>query len=498
MILGGSSDSKLFRIVREKHSLCYTVNSRYLNVNSLLLITAGINKEDYNRAKNIYTRLGATEEIKTATSTMLGFYTKNNFSHYSSAYIENPQAPFINLLKIVNPNSPISVEKLQLSNVMLNGYWDTSNLSGERIYLKNNKLYNDLRSNSYNLNIYQTRGIELCRINNAMQAAKCIQKSTPPINLDNNKFNLTQKTILLTTQWLESTGLITGINPILKVISFLGINKDITPLNFSTQNLYVYDSLKVFDIISRDIRNNNGNNAYIAVIDIPSDLYIYNSLCSLKPVSEWIGLSDSNTSQINKRKAYAEQVNCLFGKLENFIQELQKSSKLSQTKIVIIGLDNPTELFTTPSGKFYQDFKAQKQISMAIYDPKNNNPSTDNRICPASEIIGENILKQNACQDMNGLKISDNLKSEIRETNTKEQPSEQEINNALNRFKRWYQAWAGHNQVNNLMIEPTIPLEKTIKEENTVTINEAPIAKNIEEILAIIFWYKFSSLSNSQ
>ena len=56
MILGGSSDSKLFRIVREKHSLCYTVNSRYLNVNSLLLITAGINKEDYKKTVSLIKR----------------------------------------------------------------------------------------------------------------------------------------------------------------------------------------------------------------------------------------------------------------------------------------------------------------------------------------------------------------------------------------------------------------------------------------------------------
>ncbi len=479
----------------------YILSNAYFNPNSHNFKTIQANGNDFTHpnGKNIvfiafpkltsYNNLhklsqvpGATNEIKTASSALLGFYTKNNFTHYSAAYIENPQNPFLNLLKILNPNSPLSTEKLQLSNVILNGYWDTSNLAGEKIYLKNNKIYNELRNNSYNINVYQTRGIELCRINNAMQAAQCTIKSTPPINLDNKKFNLTQKTLLLTTQWLESSGIITGINPILKGLSFLGINKDITPLNFSPQKLYVYDSPKVLDLISRNIKNNEGNNAYFAVIDLPSDLYIYNNLCSLKPVSEWVSLQDTDVSLSTKRKAYAEQISCLYGKLENFIQELQKSSKLSETKIIIIGLDNPTELFPASSGDFYQDFKNQKQISLAIFDPEINKASTNSKICPAADIIGNYILQKSNCTEFNGLKISDNLKSEISKRNAKEQALEQEVTNSVNRFKRWYQAWAGHNQVNNLMIEPTIPLEKTNKEENEVIIKEAPIAQTIEEL----------------
>ena len=49
-ILGGSPDSKLFQNVREKNSLCYTVSSVSQPLVSVLLIHAGINADNYDRA----------------------------------------------------------------------------------------------------------------------------------------------------------------------------------------------------------------------------------------------------------------------------------------------------------------------------------------------------------------------------------------------------------------------------------------------------------------
>jgi len=48
-ILGGSPDSKLFKNVREKESLCYSISSSNLSLNGLFIIKAGINKEDYDK-----------------------------------------------------------------------------------------------------------------------------------------------------------------------------------------------------------------------------------------------------------------------------------------------------------------------------------------------------------------------------------------------------------------------------------------------------------------
>lgn len=49
-ILGGSPDSKLFKNVREKNSLCYSISSSGQPLNSILLIMAGIDAKDFDKA----------------------------------------------------------------------------------------------------------------------------------------------------------------------------------------------------------------------------------------------------------------------------------------------------------------------------------------------------------------------------------------------------------------------------------------------------------------
>lgn len=52
-ILGTTPSSKLFQNVREKESLAYTVRSRYYRFKNILVIYAGINKENYQKALDL-------------------------------------------------------------------------------------------------------------------------------------------------------------------------------------------------------------------------------------------------------------------------------------------------------------------------------------------------------------------------------------------------------------------------------------------------------------
>lgn len=54
-ILGGSSTSRLFNNVREKSSLCYTINATTNASNSIFTIHAGIDKENYERVVKLIT-----------------------------------------------------------------------------------------------------------------------------------------------------------------------------------------------------------------------------------------------------------------------------------------------------------------------------------------------------------------------------------------------------------------------------------------------------------
>ena len=50
IILGGGPDSILFKEIREKNSLCYSIYSSYNKLDNNIIITAGIDKDNYNSA----------------------------------------------------------------------------------------------------------------------------------------------------------------------------------------------------------------------------------------------------------------------------------------------------------------------------------------------------------------------------------------------------------------------------------------------------------------
>ncbi len=57
LILGGYSDSKLFQEVREKNSLCYVINSVPNKLDNLIIIRAGIDKENYKKTLSLIDKI---------------------------------------------------------------------------------------------------------------------------------------------------------------------------------------------------------------------------------------------------------------------------------------------------------------------------------------------------------------------------------------------------------------------------------------------------------
>ena len=52
-LFGGFSQSRLFKVVREQHSLCYYVSSSYDAFNGIMLVNAGIEKKDYEKTRRL-------------------------------------------------------------------------------------------------------------------------------------------------------------------------------------------------------------------------------------------------------------------------------------------------------------------------------------------------------------------------------------------------------------------------------------------------------------
>ena len=56
IILGGTGDSKLFKEVREENSLCYTIRSNYNRIDNLMVINAGIDNVNFDKAVELITK----------------------------------------------------------------------------------------------------------------------------------------------------------------------------------------------------------------------------------------------------------------------------------------------------------------------------------------------------------------------------------------------------------------------------------------------------------
>lgn len=79
MILGGGADAKLFRTLREENHLCYAISSTRYLLNSVLVIHAGIQAEQYKKAVSLIRR-----EIKNMAS---GKFTEEDMTKAKIIYV---------------------------------------------------------------------------------------------------------------------------------------------------------------------------------------------------------------------------------------------------------------------------------------------------------------------------------------------------------------------------------------------------------------------------
>lgn len=122
-ILGGTPSSKLFQNFREKESLAYTVRSRYYRFKDIIIIYAGINKENFEKAKIVIEK--QINDIKS------GKITDEEFNASKQSLISD--------LKGWN-DSKISLSKMLISNLIVN---KTSNISIEDMVSNIEKITKD-------------------------------------------------------------------------------------------------------------------------------------------------------------------------------------------------------------------------------------------------------------------------------------------------------------------------------------------------------------------
>ena len=263
--------------------------------------------------------------------------------------------------------------------------------------------------------------------------------------------------------------------------------QSVKPWGFEVDKIYPFNAFKVFDLIAENIDNQTGNQAYFAIIDLPSDTYMYDEFCQIKNMSDWLSEKEipfAKASKEAKRIAYADQVNCVMGELENFVRYLKKIGQFDNTTIVISGLNNPQNLFMKEKD-FYRNIQSQKQVLFAIKPENNKTADIDYSVCDVSEIIDSYLMSKKPCENFANIKTTEKNIKQIKSLVEDDRIAEQQINKAVGSFKEWMNAWNAYNQnANNFETAPVSEAkadQNKQNSDNTMVVEEVKTTNTIVE-----------------
>lgn len=401
-------------------------------------------------------------KVEKVQNIMLGFFAKNGFKLYPNAFVQNDDA-FMNAVRNLNNLSKDKAETFVASAVPMDGYWSFKNLNDEYIYLNENQLYGVFKRAKYKISAYKTRGIDLCSKNGVRNADRCVEKVNSPISFANMRLSVVEKTQLLVVQWLDSMGLFKNMKPLYELLKAFARPDNMPMVGVRSDNLYVVDTPQMLEQVSKDIVKDRGNQAYFILLDLPSNMFIYNEYCKVKPTSQWLHMESLpwviNKNLYSKRSAYLDQNACLYGKLEQFVAFLQKSGVLDETVLVIQGLSGADDLQNVKERQFVPDFKNKKLVTMAIRDPLKKNFVVGEEICEAPDILNQYLFRRGKCVEMKDLNVHSGAKKELKGMLDRYQITNQMTQNAIKYFDDWYKLWAAANKSAKGVIP--LPVQKT-------------------------------------
>lgn len=398
---------------------------------------------------------------------MLGFYAKNNFTLYPYAYVNDLDFAN-NVAQVLNNNNSKSLNEYLLDNIRVNGFWKFHNLNNKYVYLKENKLFDTFKKAKYGINAYQSGGIEMCYVNNDLVVDRCIEKNGLPIDFDGMNLTVIEKVEILVAQWLESWGLFENFAYSYNMLRpFVDVEK-LPMVGVSYRNVDVKNSLDVLNMLEKDIAKDNGNKAYFVVLNAPSNTYIYDEFCNVKPFSEWQNKTDlpwvKKVSDKDKRLAYMNQLRCVYGRLERFIEYLNNSPSAQKTVVVIQGISGIDGMASLSGKNFIEELKNQKYVDMAIRDPLKKRFRTKNDICSAPNILKQYLYRKGPCPELEEFNLLPDAKESLRNSLKTLNFDENLINTSIQKFSEWYKKWLENRKLTPYQNVQETPIKDDVQD----------------------------------
>ena len=415
---------------------------------------------------------------KSTFNVATGFLAKNKFEIFPNTYAKQDDQ-FLDVVQLVNTNSNQEPKKHILNTMLLSRYWKFFNTNDEHIFLQNNQLFDSFKQAGYNVSAYKSRGIDICHKNHKFNVDRCVEKINRPVNVYDSGISVISRTQLLFAEWVASMN-ISNLAPLYRFLKIFSEPEKLPLVGINYNNLYVINSIKTFDVLAENILSDTGRKAYFVYADIPSDMFIYDEFCRIKPREKWVNMDNlpwiaDNKNEL-KYKSYTEQTRCLYGKLQEFVDKLEVANLSDKTVLIISGVGANHNFADTKDTNFSQRFIYDKMVALAIKSPQIKKFTVNNKICTSTDVVNNFLYNANVCDNLSELGFSTSIRNKIVKELKQREIKPNEIKNNINIFNKWYQNWLSLNK--NNMNKVDIIKEKTDKKANDTFEYHIPTLKN--------------------
>ncbi len=437
------------------------------------------NATSYIPLGELKNQLGKTDNAQETQERLIAFLAKNGFWVYPNAYVKENNA-IANMVDALNNIEEKQAGEHVQKNVEITSLWNFHNVRDEDVFIKNAQLIDVYKNSKYQVSAYQSRGIDFCRKNNEMNVDKCVAKINNPIDVSELKLSLWEKSKLLLLQWVNSFHFVTDWSAVYGTLNEVMSADRLPIIGVSYDSLYVVNSFKTLDVLLEDIAKDKGNRAYFVFMDLPSDMYVYDQFCRLKPQDRWVTMENhkwvNNKNVFEKRAAYQEQLSCMIGKLEQFMQQL-KDKQLDKNMVVVLqGISGINDISNTKSEDYIENFKSKNMVLLAIKDSAKNNFSINNHICESKNLVRNYLYKQGNCKEFSRLGLSQTSAQGLQNNLLATVVSQSKLNKALQDFDSWYENWL---KVSSGAADAFVPVPEMVTEQEEA-VSEVPVEENID------------------
>ena len=427
-----------------------------------------------------YFNMLATQDAKRVEQLMTGFYAKNNFEVFGNAYTKD-DSYFMNMVRSVNLFSDDAPQNHVMDTMMIYKYWKFFNVNDEYVFLKDNQMFDTFRKAGYKISAYKSRGFDLCHKKHMFNVDRCTEKLNRPINLYSMNMSPLERSQMLLLEWLSSMKLFSDMSSVYQALRIFGEPQNMPLVGINYNNLYVINSIKTFNVLADNIIADKGRQAYFVYADIPSDMFIYDEFCQIKPRHEWINMENMPWVKVDntvlKQRAYYDQTKCLFGKLQEFIDRLADENLLEKSVVIVEGMSSVNNFRNKPYDDFVDDFVYDKLVTLAVKSPIKHTNVFNNIICESDSIVRHYLYKDKNCEGLAGINIHQSLKDNLLNKLAELDVTKKQAENNEEAFNDWYASWYAINHMK--LLEPVDVVKKDHQAEQIKTnADDAPDLQN--------------------